>query len=313
MVTRFLENLAWNFPDQMEQWLQVKDPSKGIHREQLASLKSLYARVYPASDLSKVRTAKRSGLFVREWEAGDGPHTLHIPSLIKENKWRTKLEIQEGRQKIALIWLVDRSLEFPNSPELTKRGEPPRPNKGQLSLALLACLQLMHKFSGHQVHLLRVTGNLVSSNVSIPSWQPEHFPGLKNLFSYQRIYLISDFLFDWTDPLGGAKALLPFLPRQLHPKMHVLIVRDLLESLRPDNPLFLEWVRMENPRLAEVSSFLGNSSWRESGQGYEVGLREQELRLREFFSNAVGFDWINGDSSFGELMKKVKILNHIVQ
>lgn len=251
-----LEKIAQLFPNQISLW-PVAMPSKALPIYIRTQIKNTFGRDFSSNDFNKKILPNRFGVFTRKFQFGDPLKTLSRAHLLRLNLFVTKLDVSPGRKNILVL--------FHNYENMTFMSHESKVNKGQLANALCAILEKIHKNLGQ--------------NFTIKPLQGENFfeecQKIQKIFrNYEKIYFLSDFLFNPHSIQGCAEDLKKTIQVLNLKNCVFLFIRDPLEYVEQNNSQEIyelsPWSPIQN-KFSRQNLYADNS--------YKYNLREQILCL----------------------------------
>lgn len=208
-----LEELALLFPNQISQW-PVVAPSKALTFYIKTLIRNTWGKSFSANDFNKKYLPNRFGVFTRNFQPGDPLKTLSRSHLLRLNLFVTKLDVSPGRKNALVL--------FHSYHNMTFNSEFSKVNKGQLANGICAILEEIHKSLGQNFTIKTLHGE---------DFFAECVKHHKTIRSYEKVYFLSDFLFNSENKEACAHEVQNTI-KYFHLKKCVFfIIRDPLETI----------------------------------------------------------------------------------
>ncbi|MES2615394.1 MAG: hypothetical protein V4591_08265 [Bdellovibrionota bacterium] len=276
-----LEKIALLFPDQISTW-PILSPSKALPFHINTFIKNTWGKNFSANDFNKKYLPHRFGFMTRHFQQGDPLKTISRSHLLRLNLFVTKLDVSPGRKNILVL--------FHSYPNMAFRSDFSKANKGQLANGICAILERIHKSLGQSFTIKTLHGE-------------DFFSGCRQLHkymrSYEKIYFLSDFLFNSTSSIACATEVQNTIKYFNLKKNVFIIIRDPLEKIQHNSN--------EN---YELLPFSGKMSKGLCGDAhYNSRLQQQIFAIENVIKQTQNFSMLMTSShSLAELLETLQII-----
>ncbi|WP_186643861.1 hypothetical protein [Fluviispira vulneris] len=246
------EKICSVFPSEKKYW-PCQQPSRALPFYIRAHLRNLFGGVFSANDLNRRNLPSRLGITIKPFEKGDPISAISKNHFIKTQNLLTRTDYGQGRQRVVVLFHCYDNMLYQSEKTLI--------NKGQLAIGITAILEEAHRSLAHSFDIFPIYDNDLFSGALLHN---------KRLISADYIYIITDLLFDATEPFAAAENALQLI-NYMHLKQCVFfITRDPLEYPIKDNI---------NSTIEELIPWEKNDSSKStyyfSGSEYQINSRNQ--------------------------------------
>ncbi|KAB8033766.1 hypothetical protein [Fluviispira multicolorata] len=246
------ENICSVFPSEEKYW-PCQHPSRALPFYIRAHLRNLFGGVFSANDLNKRNLPSRLGITIKPFEKGDPISSISKNHFIKTQNLLTRVDYGHGRQRVVVLFHCYENMLY--------HSEKTTINKGQLAIGITAILEEAHRSLAHSYDIFAVKEKDLFAGALLHN---------KSLRVADHIYIVTDLLYDSTEPFAAAENSLKLI-NYLHLKQCVFfITRDPLEYpiINNDSSQIEELIPWENKDISKNSHYF-------SGNTYQINSQNQ--------------------------------------